>query len=176
MIRKVAVVVLVSALLGIGLGLTPRLMAGKRRGRPVQPTATAPAREPTLAEMGFDQRGEWYRHTVIPTEITSPGPGLIRIDGAYRVGLSAPWDESMAVHLEVTDLATGEEVWSRELMRRHFGRTDRGHFPIELDIPVPPGRYLVHLYVHQLADMSAEPGASRATNAHSGIRAGVVVQ
>lgn len=174
MFRKMIAVILLSGIAGGLLGLTPTLLAGRRkRARSVPAVAAPVARAPEV-----DLTKNYVRHAIRPIQglASSPRPGLIRIDGAYHVDLEAPWEEHMAVNVDVADPSTGEVLVSRELFRNHLGGKDRGHFPLKLDIDMLPGRYLVHVYAHQLGGALTQLDGSRTPYIHTSIRTAVVVR
>lgn len=163
---KVASVVGLAAAAGVLFGLAPRLVRAERRDAAKAAAVPGGARN--------------YRHSIcpdgVPTRIYSPAPGLLRIAGAYDVTPLGHRSETMAVRLEVTDLATGEEVYGQELGRWHHGPKGSGTYPLRLDLPLLPGEYGVFLYVHDTERELEDLDGSRSAYSPSGIRARVSVQ
>lgn len=140
--RRLILAVVVAAVAGILLGLAPRLLAG-RRARVASARQAAARRE---ADRKNDQFAE-IRHAIDGTRITSPAPGILRVDGTYRVNPGSRRKESTAIHLKVIS-GSGAVVWDDEMERYAHGPQEGGTYPIRIELPgLPAGTYDAYLYV-----------------------------
>ena len=130
--RKLIPVVVVAAVVGVLLGVGTRVIAGKRTG----PKTTAELKE----------AAKTLRHD-LGAKIYVTDRGILRVEGTYRVNPGhRRRAENTSVHLKVLS-EVGEVVWDDELGKYTHQPAGQGTYPIQVDLPVPPGRYTVCLWV-----------------------------